>query len=288
MRWDDARYFLASLTDGSFADAARSLGVEQSTVSRRIGALEEALSAELFVRTPQGLVPTELALRLRVHAEQLQASVRAMEAEAKNERDSLAGSVRVAMTDALATLIFMPALKPLLLANPQLRVEVVTGFEIVSLLRREADLALRFAPPSAQELVSLKLVELDHRLMAHRSYLERIGPVRSLDQLEFIGLDQKMAWMPEYQWYERNIKQQPRVRTNSFLSQIAAVRAGLGAALMASALSKFEPELVPVPNGMPAGPKLPLYLVAHRAVRGLPRINVLWERLIEMSKELNP
>ncbi len=286
MRWDDGRHFLAALRAGSFGDAARELGVEQSTVSRRVAALEDALGAELFQRTPRGLVPTELAQRLRPHAEQLEASVRAMHAEAADEAHTLAGAVRVAMTETMAVMTFVPALEPLLVAHPELRIEITTGFEVVSLLRREADLALRFAEPTAQELVSRRIAEFNNRVIVHRRYLERIGAVTSVDDVDFITLDRPLEWMVEYQWFQKHIGRTPRVRSNSYMAQIAAVRAGLGAALLPLEVAEGDPDVVELPLDLPPGPQLPLWLVAHRAVRHLPRIALMWDSIVQLASEL--
>ena len=107
-RWDDVRIFLAAARTGSFTRAARSLGTDQSTVSRRLAALEAEIGAPLFERTPRGPVPTEIGARLREDAERVEAEVRRFAGTARERDAEPRGLVRVATTESIAIHFLVP------------------------------------------------------------------------------------------------------------------------------------------------------------------------------------
>ncbi|MEZ4337816.1 MAG: LysR family transcriptional regulator, partial [Sandaracinaceae bacterium] len=109
-RWDDLAVVLAVHRGGSLAAAADSLRIDASTVSRRLRAIEAELGSRLFDRTPDGLLPTDLTLRLLPHAEQAEAAALAVEAEAAGEEVAAVGRVRLALADAFAAYVVAPAL----------------------------------------------------------------------------------------------------------------------------------------------------------------------------------
>jgi DNA-binding transcriptional LysR family regulator len=290
-RWDDLRVLLAILRQGSFSGAATSLSVEQSTVSRRIAALEAALGGALFDRTPAGPRPTELALELRAHAERVEREVQGLLDQASAQHGAVAGRIRLATTESFAVHVLIPRLLgPLRARHPELRVDLVLGERAADLSQREADLALRFFRPSEGDLVAKRIAVMPTAVLAHERYLERFGPEPG--GLRFEQLD----WIvPEYPHPMQSATEQlleragvePLLRTSGHLAQVEAVRAGLGVALLTRTLLRLDPGLRVLELGLPPTPTVELWLVAPRGLSKLPRVRAVWEFLEAELATLN-
>lgn len=273
LRWDDLAVLLAVLRAGSFTAASEMLGVEQSTVSRRIAALERALGASLFDRLATGPRATELGERLRAHAERIEAEVHGLVDHARGEQREIRGRVRVALTESLAVQVVIPHLLGELRAlHPQLDVDLVTSDLSADLGRREADVALRFYRPETGDLVAKRVATMRTAVLAHRSYPKRRS--RSLASHDWVALS-----LPGVRTADEALLEscgiEPRMRTNSHLAQVEAVRAGLGVALLTRSLLKLDPGLVVLPLELPALPSVELWLVTPRPLRTIPRIDAV-------------
>lgn len=275
LRWDDLSVMLAVLRTGSFSAAAVLLDVEQSTVSRRIASLEETLSGTLFDRNRSGLKPTDLAVRLRDHAERVEAEVqRFVDVAGAHERE-VQGRVRLAVTESVAVHLIVPRVLPELRARyPKLDVDLVTSDLSADLGRREADLALRFYRPRSGDLVAKRVARMRTSVLAHRSYPKR--RLRKLAAHDWIALSIPGIESPEEELLDSLVGVEPRLRTNGYLTQVAAVRAGLGIALLTRSLLELDPELIELPLKVPSLPVLELWLVAPRVLRSLPRVDALF------------
>lgn len=280
-RWDDLRLFLTVLREGSFTGASRALRIEQSTVSRRVAALEETLEGVLFERTPSGLRSTELAERLRPHAERVETAVRGFAEEALRRERDVRGRVRLACTESMAVHVLLPhVLGDIRALHPKLDVDLVTGDVAVDLADREADLALRFFRPTAGDLVAKRIGSLSMGVLAHRDYAER-RETHAAEALDWISLELPGTSTPHDAFLAKHVHAAPRMRTNSYLTQVEAVRAGLGVALLVRALMHVDPALVEFDLRLPPSRALELWLVAPRALRDVPRVAALWEFLEE-------
>lgn len=282
-KWDDLRVFLAAFRAGSLTQAAHRLGTEQSTVSRRIAALEGALGP-LFTRSREGLRPTALAASMVPHAEQAEAAFGRVSALAAGEAESVEGTVRVAITDEMARTLLLPELPSLLAAHPGLRVEVVGGHGTVDLTRREADIALRFVRPARGDLMFSRVGQMPMAVLARRD----LRLPEAMEDWPWIELDPVLGDMVERRWHAAHVGRPGRLSVSSYASQIEAVRCGLGVAILAPALSRLYPELRVVDPGLPLPEPMPVYLVTHRILRPLPRIEVLWETLARVAQQLDP
>jgi DNA-binding transcriptional LysR family regulator len=278
-RWDDLKVLLAVLREGSFSGAAQALGVEQSTVSRRIAALEAALDATLFDRAPSGPRATELALALREHAERVEADVQSLMDLTAAHRGAVEGRVRLALTESFAVQVIIPhVLGPLRALHSRLHVDLLVSERAADLSQREADLALRFARPTQGDLVAKRLARLPMAVLGHERYLA----MRALDarSLDWIVLDLAGTVSLDGAYLAAHLPGlEPALRTTGHLAQVAAVRAGLGVALMTRALQRLDPGLVAPDVGLPPGPTLELWLVAPRSLSQVPRVRAVWEFL---------
>ena len=272
---------LAILRQGSFSGAAASMGVEQSTVSRRIAALEAALGSALFDRTPAGPRPTELALELRAHAERVEREVQGLLDQASAQHGAVSGRVRLATTESFAVHVLIPrVLGPLRARYPELHVDLVLGDRAADLSQREADLALRFFRPSDGDLVAKRVASMPTALLAHERYLERFGPEPRelrLEQLDWIVQQHPHAVQSASEQLLERAGVEPLLRTSSHLAQVEAVRAGLGVALLTRSLLRLDPGLRVLELGLPPGPTVELWLVAPLGLSKLPRVRAVWE-----------
>lgn len=274
--WNDLRHLLALGREGRPAAAARRLGVNETTVARRLRAAERALGRRLFLRGGDGrLQPTEAGARVLAHAERVERELAAL-GEALGGGDlTVAGTVRLTAVPLLLNRLLIPALPRLLARHPQLRLELLGEPRDLDLTRREADLALRLARPrgGGRGVLARRLGRLDYALVAPAGL-----DGEAVEQLPWIGYEEGMAGLPPARWIEAAAGTAPRpLAVNDAEAILAAVRAGLGRSLLPRALASVEPELQCL-EPAEAPPSRELWLLIHADLRPLPRLDavVVW------------
>ncbi len=283
--WDDLRIFLAVFREGSLTAAAKVLGANQSTVSRRLTALEAALGKALFDRLPEGTKATALAEALLPAAERAEeATIELSRVVAGHELEAK-GEVRLASVPDLLRTMLAPRLPSLYAAHPKVLLTLLGSSALVDLNRREADLAIRFVKPTHGDLVMRPLMSLPFQVMASPAYLAKRGPVARWSDLDWIGWDDSLAHLPEMSWMRENTAGQPRLRSNDFGTQRSAAEAGVGAFLSAGPPSANLVVVVAAERGTPL-PLVRSWLVGHRALRDVPRVKAVWEWLIAMAADV--
>jgi DNA-binding transcriptional LysR family regulator len=275
MRWDDLPVFLAAARGGSLASAGASLGVDGSTVSRRLRALEAALDVKLFDRTPSGLVLTEAGRRLTPLAEDAELAVARLRQEGDALEREVAGEVRIACPDGIATEVLPPVLKLLQERHPALVPTVLCGIEFVDLARREADLALRTWNPPGDDLVTVKVAEEDVGVFGTAELVDRWRG-EPLTAVPFIGWDEQHRHLDD-QRYLDSIGARVVLRTSSLPAHLAAARAGLGFVINAGATSRGLVALQPSLGGVRGA----LWMTTLRTLRRVPRIAAVWDAVLE-------
>lgn len=183
--WNDVRFFLAVARAGTLAAAAQTLAVDQTTVGRRLAALEEAVGHRLFERTRRGLLPTAVGQRVRAAAETMADAAGDFEVAARSHDARTLETVRVASTHTLAEHFLIPAIANLRRDAPFVDVELRTGWACVNLLRGEADVAVRLVRPTHPRLVARKVADFALRAYASRAYTA----ARGLPRADFRGHD---------------------------------------------------------------------------------------------------
>lgn len=275
LSWDDLRVVLAVHRRGSHGGAGRLLGVDPTTIGRRVSALESALGTRLFDRTPSGLVPTEAGLTLCARAAQVEEHVLAAERELGGADAKLEGSVRITAGDGIVQYVLLPALAELRREHPGISIELRADTRALDLSRREADVAVRLARPTEPSLVARRLGPMAMGLYASRGYLDRRGTPRALADLakhDLIGFDDSLDGLPQVRWLRAGVGE-PRwvVRATTTLAQVAACAEGHGIALLGAFVGPREPRLVPVmPTVRP--PPRDAWLVVHEGVRKRARV----------------
>lgn len=267
MNWDDLKYLLAIAQSGSLKGAARDLGVDKTTVSRRLQALERDLGAPLAERAGGALHPTELATSLLQHAAKMQDAAQAIRAQVRSGQAAQLGLVRVTSVPLIVNHLLVPALPALLAANPGLRVDLISEPRDLSLLRGEADIALRLARPEegGGSVLARRLGRVDYAAYAPRN---------GAKDLPWIGYERRMQFLPQAAALARVMEDQPdhAVGFNDAESLLQAVITGQGKTLLPRLVGARQAGLeeVPFPGALPPGRDL--WLLVRRDLRGLERI----------------
>lgn len=229
--WNDLRYFLRAAQAGTLAGAARAMGVDHSTIGRRLSSLERALGAPLVIRAPDGLHLTPLGESLVPLIEEVERAVLAAYGHASQTQTR----VRVALPTGF-TRLFSANLERLRTAHPQLILELLTGAKAVDLKRGEADLAIRSGPVVDEELIARPLGESGWSLYAAPAYLARRPAPVDPDDLsghDLIGFDPTLAAVPAAQWIEQRAHGATVVLRSREMSDMqAAALSGAGLAML--------------------------------------------------------
>lgn len=285
--WSDLELVLSLSRAGTLSGAALSLGVNTSTIARRLDALEQRCGAHLFDRTPAGVGATELALELVPLAETMEQVVADALRLIAGRETEIEGSVRLTAPPGVANWFVAPALARLGQRYPRLRIELDAEVGYADLTRRQADLALRGVRPSSGDLIAVKLGEPASLIVAAPALVAELELLRELDELPWITWGADLAHLPEARWLADHVDADRIVlRTSSMDAQIHAARAGLGAMLISRPfLDWVELAAVPLSRGLSrrldAMPSGALWLVGHRALRDVPRVEAVWTFLLE-------
>ncbi|PJI37711.1 LysR family transcriptional regulator [Ferrovibrio sp.] len=273
--WNDLRYVLALARHGSLSATARLLKVNHATVARRIAALESSLGMTLFERRARGYVPTPAAAPVLQAAEQIEAPLlrlaRLGDAKAGAQ---ITGTVRITCTEGVASHTVAPQLASLRQRWPGLQIELVVEHRSLSLARREADIAIRWARPKTGELYASRLGAVPYRLYRAPS---------AVDRNAVAAFDESLAEIPESLWLRTSGLTQA-IRSNSMIPLVAAARAGACAVLLPEYIGRQYPELAPEPGKPPVTREL--WLVLHRDLRHTPRVRAVADHLASAIRQM--
>ena len=286
--WNDLRHFLAVARHGSTIAAAKALGVNQSTVHRRLSALERQLGRRVVERHPSGYRLTAVGEELRPLAERIETAVQDLERRAASSDADLVGTVRVTCPETVGyRMMKTPLLDAFHARYPGLRIELMMMDRVLDLAKGEADIAFRTAPPQDNALISRKLADVPWALFASRSYVSNHGQPERLEEInkhDVIGFGGLIADHPAARWL-RSVAPDARVTAicTTTPALVLAVKSGAGLAPLPVVAVENEPDLVRL-----IGAALPLtlhfYLVYHRDMRRTPRVRAFCEFVTEEIK----
>ena len=278
--WDDLRYFLAIARHRTLSGAARSLHVQQSTMGRRLDALQARAGATLLQKTPSGYTLTPAGESVLAHAERMEAEALAAERAVTGRDVRLAGVVRLTTVESLFVEVLTPILAEFSERYPDITLDVLVDQRILSLSRREADVALRLSRPDGNELVARRVGTLGYALYASEAYLARHGSpdaAAGCPGHRAILPEDDVMHLPNFAWAGQVTREAAvALRTNSFHGQAAAAEAGLGLACLPHYLGRRS-KLTRVPS--PDAPGRDLWLTVHEDTRHTPRIRALTDAL---------
>ena len=287
--WNTVRDFLAVARTGSLNKAAVMLGVNATTVGRRVEALEATLGVRLFQRAQTGFVLTDEGRDLIDRAEQIEDAAISFEHRAE-QTDSVSGRVRLATAENLANFILIPALGTLREKHPNLVVEMLTDIHSANIHRREADLALRLVRPTQGNVTIKRVGQMRCGLYASAAYLSRREARKDKQDIGRLDSDQFIAWsdayhdLPSAKWIERTLQgRSPAAVLTSLYAHLAAAREGLGMAVLPCFLASSETCLRHVPSEADAITQN-LWLVLHADLAASTRVRAVADFIEETVK----
>ena len=279
LAWDDLRLFLAFARAGSMQTAAKALGVNQSTVQRRIAELEQCVGRRLVERHVGSYRLTALGEELRPAAEGVEAAVAAFQRDLAARDKGLTGTVRLTCGSGVAACLRRsPLIEAFHARYPGLRVELVISDRVLDLSKGEAEIAIRVAIRDGElkdeALVRRKIADVSWSVYASHGYLDRHGRPDGPDNLKghlVIGCDGPIADYPGARW-QRSVAHDATVATrcDHWQGLMLAVKTGAGLAALPHFQGENESDLVRVIDDI--GIVLPCHLLMHRDIQHTPRV----------------
>ena len=239
--WDKLRIFHMVAHHGNFSRAAEELGMNQSSVSRQITALEERLGVSLFHRRPRGLLLSDQGKILHQTVEEFFKKLSFTEAQLTEMELKPHGELRVTVPSALGTVWVMPIMREFMELYPEVRLTILLDDKPLNLSMREADAAIRLLPSRQPDLVQRPLLEIGQGLYASHDYLQRRGAPETLADLQAHTLlsytDQNPLPYESIHWLrdllqQEGITYQPSMCVNSLYAMLRAVKSGAGVAAL--------------------------------------------------------
>lgn len=289
MDWNDFQAVLAVARAGRLSRAAGSLGVDATTLGRRIHRLELRLGRTLFEQTRQGHVLTDAGEKVVSEIEAMESA--ALRVAEGNASGRVSGLLRVSVAEGFGTWIVARHLPAFATTHPDLNVDVVANSGFLSPSRREADLAITLSRPRAGPVIAGKLTDYALRLYATPSYLERHAPIAGPADLaqghRLIGYVPDLLYAPELRYLsEFGGGLHADLRSSSINAQHALIAAGAGIGVLPCFIGESDPSLAPV---LPAQRiARSFWIVTHKDNHRLARIRAFKTWLGELVRSLQP
>lgn len=283
--WNDLRFFLAVARLGSLSAAARALKVDPATVGRRINSLESALSVRCFERRADGYRLTAAGRKLQQHAERVEEDLLGLARALDAEEREVEGLVTVTASDSVALPILIPALPMLREQHPGVRIDLISSNRVLSLARREADVAIRTVRPEEGDLLTRKIGTMRYGLFASPDYLERYGvPAEVGDLARHAAVD----WVEEYPrvatatWFRELASAcVTHVRVSGVKERLAAAQAGMGIVSLAFVMARGT-ELVQILPELEV-PSVELWMVTHPDSARAKRVRAVMDFIVRAA-----
>lgn len=281
MEWSDLRYVLTVARAGTLAGAARRLGVDQTTVARRLAVAEAALGARLFERVEGALQPTAAGEAAIARAARVEQEVAVLERGVSGTDSRPAGTVRLTTVPIVANRLLMPALPGFCAAHPGLRLEVAAEPRNLNLTRREADIAVRLARPERGTALAKRIGWLDYAVYGPRR--------RNAATLPWVTYEEGLGHLPQARWIAATARDGgiAPVALNDAETILQAVSAGLGKSLLPCAVADGITALRRLDGDAPALTR-EVWLLVHRELRSQARIAVTIEWLQSLAASWRP
>jgi DNA-binding transcriptional LysR family regulator len=275
--WDDLRYVLAVAAEGSLAGAARALGVNHTTVLRRVNAFEERLGLRLFERLPTGYFLTSGGAELIEAARLMEDTVVALERRLAGQDRRLAGAVRVTTTDTLVDRLLPPILVAFRAKHPKIQVELILSNEAFNLAKRAADVAIRPADNPPEGLIGRRVSAIAFAIYAGRGYLAQTDKMEDLSRHAWLAPTDELSTTSVAQWMRVALPQaEIALKANSLLVLRQAAAENLGLAALPCYLGDSSNDLIRVRPPIPAMATA-LWILTHEDLRRSARVRAFTE-----------
>ena len=267
MNWDDLRLFLAVARMGSISGAAKQLGVQHSTVSRRMRQLEEQMGVRLIERKKSGYELTQAGKNVKDAATRMESEVLGVDGAVIGKDTNLVGSLQVTAINNMASSILMPMFASFSRAHPQVELHIIVSNSDASLSQREADIAIRLTNSPTDTLIGKRMVTVASTIYGSHSYIE---------QTRQDGREPAWIGVECCTFHKTWTKQSCGERSHSFYSDdtlltLAALREGLGVSYLPCFMGDADPLLVRYCNP-DAAHNLGLWILLHSDLKNTARI----------------
>lgn len=286
--WTDIRFFLEVARTGTIKMAGERLGVEHTTVSRRIDRLEASLDAVLFDRRRNGYLLTDAGRALVPHAEQMENALLGAVEESSRKEQGIVGTVRVGTPEAFGIQVLAPSLVALSERQPGLHIELMAQPQFPSLVSREVEILVTLEPPEMGRYKVARLAEVEYFLYGSPRYLEASPPILQMSDLsahQFIDYIHDGSVSQRYRVLEEITPRPNRSFTStSVLAQREAARQGMGLILMTPYVAMGAPELVRLFSDRPLITRT-LWLAAPEDLFRSRKIRLAWDFIRDIVAE---
>lgn len=292
--WDKLRVFHAVAEAGSFTHAGDALNLSQSAVSRQIGALEESLKAPLFHRHARGLILTEQGELLFKTARGVSGEIAKAGKMISESKGEARGPLRVTATVAFGSVWLTPRMGEFIERYPGIDVTVFLADMDIDLAMRQADVAIRLAPPRQPDLIQRHLMTMSFHVYASKDYLARHGApetVKDLDDHRIVVYGEdvnppsaNLNWLL-WEGVEGAAPREPVLRVNSIYGIYRAVLSGIGVGALPGYMNAETPDLVEILPEI-RGPYLDMFFVYPEELRKSARVAAFRDFLIEHLPEI--
>lgn len=273
--WNDLKSFLAIARTGRLTAAAGRLGLDHSTLSRRIAALEHGLKAKLFDRSPSGYSPTDQGRRLMPLAEEMERLALGARESVGGSAASVEGTVRIGAPEGFGSYFLAPRIGRLRETHAQLTVQLVAASAVFSLSKRDADIVISVSRPPAGRLQVSKLIDYDLGLYAAPAYLAGRAPIERCEDLEghrFISYIGDLLHFPELDFLQHVAPGGIiSIESSNLVAQLRATLAGAGLCVLPAFLAAEETGLVRVLAGEVSLTRS-FWLIVHQDLAELARV----------------
>ncbi len=290
LNWDDLKFFLEVARTRKASSAAKRLGVDYTTVSRRISSLELSLGTLLFEKSrTNGFILTAEGQRLLSSAESIESTLHMACEQVSGSGVALSGHVRMGCTEGFGSFFITPQLSHFVDTYPAISVDILPLPHFISLSKREADIVIALERPEHGPYVCCKLCDYRLKLYATQQYLDRHEPITKASDLarhQFISYVDDLAFSSELLYLANLLPAaSASLRSTSVIAQYTAAQQGLGLAILPCFLAAQDPNLIPVlPDEVDITRQFWMY--CREDLRKLKRITLLWDYIREVT-ELN-
>jgi len=287
MDWNALKMFLAIADSGTLAGAAKSLGVNHSTVFRRLNAFEDEIGGRLFERLSHGYELTPMGEELLIEAKKIATSFDDMERHIVGKDFQPKGTVKITAPNNIAYRYLPRYLTEFNRSYPDINIELLVSNLEFNMNNRQADIAVRATPAPPEHLVGHRIRPITWGVYASKTYKDKSGYPKNINQLSghaLLGAAGSMRNLPAYIWLDKNMPQQIKTRCDEMVAMAAFVEAGQGLALLPD--DQQRPGIIKLFDFEP-GEKSDLWLLTHPDLRHVKRIKLVMQHLAKAFAEEN-
>lgn len=284
--WDDLRIFLEIARTDSLNGAARALGVNHSTVFRRINAFEDRLGVRLFERLPTGYALTLAGEEMQASASRVEREIDRLDRRITGRDLRLEGTLVVTTTDTIIENFLTPHLAAFRRAYPGIVLELAIDNRNINLSKRQADVAVRPTRHPPETLVGRKIADIAVAPYAAPQYMK--GRPVDLSRLDWLGVDESLAHLAAAKWFRGTLPDANVVlRANSLFGLLHTCEAGMGAALLACFMADPRKGLRRIGDPIPGAGTM-LWLLTHEDLRHTGRVRAFMDFMADaLSTEID-